>query len=282
MSTPHDRSRDRRVPGRTLLVGCGRLGMGLGQRLLADGSEVIAIRRSAAALPAGFTAITDDLRVAGTRELPACDSVVITLPPDAESRDGRDIYTAALTHLAAALPARPERVVFVSSTRVFEGRAGDAALSETDAPAPVSPRACALLAGEELAVGLFGASIVRPAGIYGPGRGSLIRRVREHTPVDHSRRTNRIHETDLIGALHAVLRAGSAPALLHAVDQRPARLGEVVTFIADRLGVDPPPRAVPESGGGTVLEGRLLLEFAGSLRYPTFREGYEEVLAART
>lgn len=281
MSRPHDWGRDRRMPGRTLLVGCGKLGIGLGQRLLADGAEVIAIRRSAAALPAGFRAIADDLRIARTRELPVCDSVVITLPPDAESRDG-DIYTAALTHLADALPARPERVVFVSSTRVFEGRAGDIPLTETDAPAPVSPRARTLLAGEQLAVRLFGASIVRPAGIYGPGRGSLIRRVREHTPVDHSRRTNRIHKADLIAALHAALRAESSPALLHAVDQRPARLGEVVTFIADRLGVDPPPRAVPESGGGTVLDGGLLLEFTGPLRYPTFREGYEEMLDART
>ncbi|MEV4777216.1 sugar nucleotide-binding protein [Microbacterium sp. LWH12-1.2] len=270
--------RGRRSPGRTLLVGCGKLGIKVGERLVAEGVEVLAMRRSSAELPDGFSVIADDLRVARSRALPPCDSVVITLPPDAEERDGSDIYSAALTNLADALPSLPSRVVFVSSTRVFEGRAGTAPLSESDAAAPAGARARALLAGEALAAELFGAVTVRPAGIYGPGRDSLIRRVRGHAPVDYSRRTNRIHEDDLVGLLHAMLWAETPPALIHAVDTEPALLGEVVTFIADRLGVEPPPRVVPEVGGGTVLDGQLLVDFLGSLRFPSFREGYAQML----
>lgn len=275
---PQEWGRGRRFPGRTLLVGCGKLGIKLGERLIADGVEVFAMRRSSAELPAGFSVITDDLRVARRRALPACDSVVITLPPDAEARAEADIYSAALTNLADALPSLPSRVVFVSSTRVFEGRAGTTPLSESDAAAPAGARARALLAGEALAAELFGAVTVRPAGIYGPGRDSLIRRVRERASVDYSRRTNRIHEDDLVGLLHAMLWAETPPALIHAVDREPALLGEVVTFIADRLGVEPPPRVVPEVGGGTVLDGRLLVDFLGALRFPTFREGYAQML----
>ncbi|MFY9714022.1 MAG: sugar nucleotide-binding protein [Microbacterium sp.] len=265
-------------------MGCGQLGTQLGRRLVADGVEVLAMRRTSAALPAGFTGIVDDIRVARRRALPACESVVITLPPDAdadaeaEARGAGDIYASALTNLAEALPARPSRVVFVSSTRVLEGRAGAVPLTESDAAAPIGPRARALLEGEALAVELFDAVTVRPAGIYGPGRDSLIRRVREHVPVDYSRRTNRIHEEDLVGLLHAMLRAQDPPTLIHAVDAEPAPLGEVVTFIADLLEVETPPRLAPETGGGTVLDGRLLLDFAGSLRFPSFREGYAQML----
>lgn len=275
---PQDWGRGQRSPGRTLLVGCGKLGIELGRRLVADGAEVLAMRRTSTELPSGFTLLADDIRVAGRRALLACESVVITLPPDAEARDDGDIYSAALANLANALPSRPSRVVFVSSTRVLAGRAGAAPLTEADAAAPIGDRARALLRGEVLAAELLGAVTVRPAGIYGPGRDSLIRRVRERAPVDYSRRTNRIHEEDLVELLHAMLRAQHLPELIHAVDSEPILLGEVVTFVADRLGVEPPPRVVPETGGGTVLDGRLLRDFLGSLRFPSFREGYLQML----
>lgn len=268
--------RGRRVPGRTLLVGCGALGTKLGRRLVAEGADVIALRRNTDGLPAEFATIADDLGIPRVRELPAVDSVVITLPPGPA---GGGLYRASLTALAQGLPARPSRVVFVSSTRVLEGRAGETPLTEQTPPAPTSDRAQELLDGEVMASELFGACIVRPAGIYGPGRESLIRRVGEHAPVDHTRRTNRIHEDDLVALLHAMLTAGSPPPLIHAVDQAPASLGDVVSFIAERLGVEPPPHLDPETGGGTVLDGSLMREFAGPLEFPSFREGYERMLS---
>lgn len=263
-----------RRPGRTLLVGCGSLGTQLGLRLVAEGNEVIALRRTTAGLPAEFAVITDDLSVPRPREFPACDSAVITLPP---GDDG--FYRASLTALAEALPARPSRCVFVSSTRVLEGSAGETPFTEETEPHPTSPRARELRDGELVATELFGACIVRPAGIYGPGRESLIRKVREQAPVDYSRRTNRVHQDDLVGLLHTTLTAESPPALVHAVDQAPSRLGDVVTFIAERLGVAPPPHLVPEVGGGTVLDGSLMHELVGALEFPSFREGYERMLS---
>lgn len=276
MSTPETWGRDRRAPGRTLLIGCGKLGTRLGLQLVDEGSEVVALRRTVDGLPSAFVRIADGLTVSRRRELPACDSIVITLPPGASDDGG---YAASLTHLADALPERPSRVVFVSSTRVLEAHAGSASLTEATQVAPASARARELRDGEIHAAELFDACVVRPAGIYGPGRESLIRKVREHAPIDHARRTNRIHEDDLVGLLHAMLRAESPPTLIHAVDQAPALLGEVVTFIAERLGVEPPPHLVPEEGGGTVLDGSLMREFVGSLEFPSFREGYERMLS---
>lgn len=268
-----------RDPGRTLLVGCGKLGTLLGDRLVAQGSAVTAVRRRAEGLPDAFSAVEADLRMPFARSLGAFDSMVITLPPEEPASAGASPYRTALTHLAAALPAKPERVVFVSSTRVFEGRPGAEPLTERDAPAPASARADELLTGEGAAVELFAAAVVRPAGIYGPGRDSLIRRVAAGAPVDRTRRTNRIHETDLVRLLEALLRAEEPPRLLHAVDRAPVPLGEVVDHIATRLGLPSPPDA-GGNGGGTVLDGSLAAAFLGELRYPTFREGYDELTSA--
>lgn len=272
----------RPAPARVLLIGCGQLGMRLGLRLVREGSEVVAVRRDPSALPPTFSAVAADLRRPLARPLPGADAMVITLPPDDESADGAAGYRSALEHLAHALPMVPQRVLFVSSTRVFDGMPGARPISEADEPAPASDRARALREGELLAVERFAAHIVRPAGIYGPGRESLIRRVVAGTPMQHARRTNRIHETDLVRALHAMLRTEAPPAVLHAVDQAPAPLGDVAAHIAERLGVAPPPAIEPAVSSGTVLDGALLASLLGSLTHPGYRSGYDELLRERS
>lgn len=129
---------------------------------------------------------------------------------------------------------------------------------------------------------MFDAIVVRPAGIYGPGRERLIRQVLAGEPVDYERRTNRIHEVDLVRAIAQLLDADAPPALLHGVDRRPATLGEVVEFIADRLGVDAPPRAEvePDADRGKVLDGSRLAAML-DLTFPTFVEGYGRMIADR-
>lgn len=270
-----------RMPGRTLLVGCGKIGIRLGELVLADGGEVTAIRRNATGLPADFRTLAADLEKPLADPLPEFDSVVITLPPSRADSERGSIYPLALPALADALPAVPSRVVFVSSTRVFEGRPGPDPLSEADAPKTTTVGGAALVDGERLARELFDAVVVRPAGIYGPGRDSLIRRVLAGDPIDRTRRTNRIHETDVVRLLDVLLRAETPPALVHGVDESPVLQGEVASFIASELGVAEPPQLAPPVGGGTVLEGSLVRSLLGELRYPTFREGYAEMIAQR-
>ncbi|GAA1735944.1 SDR family NAD(P)-dependent oxidoreductase [Brachybacterium phenoliresistens] len=282
---PRPRSASPRLPGtagspapvrRVLLVGCGKLGTRLGRRLLEGGDEVLALRRAPDDLPEGFVPIAADLSEPLPEPLPAVDAMVITLPPgDAELG-----YRAPLRHLADVLPRVPTRTVFVSSTRVLEGLGGAEPLTEAAVPQPTSVRGLALRDGEERARDLFGALVVRPAGIYGPGRDHLVRGVRAGRAVDHSRRTNRIHETDLVRTLALLLDLEDPPPLLHAVDDSPALLGEVLAHIADRLELPLPASLEPRRGGGTVLSGRLLAELLGPLEVPDFRAGYDAIIAA--
>ena len=262
-------------PSRTLLVGFGKLAARLAPLLLADGGEVFALRRSAGELPEGVTGIRADLSAPLAESLPEVDAMVVTLPPPG----GVDGYRIALTHLADALPAAPARTVFVSSTGVFDSPASDRPITEQDAPTPASDRSRELYDGERAAIELFGAVVVRPAGIYGPGRGFLLRQVREHNPVNHRRRTNRIHEGDLVRALDLLVRMPEPPALVHAVDRAPAPLGEVVEHIARELGLPTPPDDPTAQPAGLVHDGSLLLSLLWHLDYPTYVEGYAEMIA---
>lgn len=265
-------------PTRTLLVGCGRTATRLGENLVAGGREVVALRRTIDKLPDVFTALSVDLLEPVEQELPEVDAMVITLTPGLNQLpDHPNGYLDALNHLTDALPSIPERVVFVSSTRVFEGKPGEQVLTGNDASAPITPRGETLLEAERAVMDLFNAHIVRPAGIYGPGR-EMIRKVVNQTPVQYAQRTNRIHEIDLARALEVMLTLKDPPHPIHAVDQSPATMAEVVTFIADQLGLRPPPALQPEEAGGTVLGGGLLLETLGSLHYPTFEAGYRSML----
>lgn len=265
------------APRRTLLVGFGKLGARLAPRLLNDGGEVFALRRSDGELPAGVVGIRGDLARPLTTPLPVVDAIVITLPPGAAEHS----YRTALGHLRDALPAMPARTVFVSSTGVFEGSAftADRPLTEQDEPAAETERSRGLRDGERAAAELFDAVVVRPAGIYGPGREFLLRKVREGVAVDHSRLTNRIHETDLVRTLDLLLRTDDAPRLVHAVDERPAPLGDVVRFLAGELGVAVPPDEASDGPRGFVYDGSLLHSLLGRLDYPTYEEGYAEMIA---
>ncbi len=265
-----------RDAGRTLLVGYGKLGAALAPLLGADGAEAIALRRTDAPLPPGVQGIVADVSRSLDVRLPRVDSMIVTLPPG-ENVDG---YRRALQHLERALPDIPARTVFVSSTGVFAGVGPESPISEADEPPLMSDRSRALREGERAAVELFGASVVRPSGIYGPGRDFLLRTVREGRAVDRQRWTNRIHEADLVRTLHVLLRSAEPPVLLHATDEQPVQLGEVVDFLAERLGVAVPPAAPVDQATGHILDGALLRRTLGDLEHPTYVSGYTEMLAA--
>ncbi|NKE10886.1 NAD-dependent dehydratase, partial [Kocuria subflava] len=154
------------------------------------------IRRSADKLPQSMTPIAMDLTEPGDQALPPADAVVITLTAGVREVDEyRRTYIGALHGLRSALDrggSDPQRVLLVSSTAVLGDPDGQT-LTEDAVPSPERPTAQVLLEAEHIAKDLFpNLSIVRPAGIYGPGRGSSIGRVRNGEPMNHRKITIRI------------------------------------------------------------------------------------------
>jgi nucleoside-diphosphate-sugar epimerase len=99
---------------------------------------------------------------------------------------------------------------------------------------------------------------------------------------DPPRYTNRIHRDDAAAAIVHLTTMESMPSPTYVgVDNYPAELGEVLRFVASELGFpEPPTGPAGEARGGNKRCSNSLLRSTGfEFAFPSFREGYREVLA---
>jgi len=273
-----------------LIAGCGDLGIETGLRFAAQGHPVVGLRRRAGLVPAPITGRSVDLR----HEVPevAPDTGVVVVAPAAGSRDVdeyRATYVDGLRHVLDGIDASgaTPRVLVVSSTAVYDVDDGSTVTEETPARGE-TPTADVLVEAEALLRERApGAVLVRLSGVYGPGRERLVTQVRDGSArlaqqTGASPHTNRIHRDDAAAALvHLAGVPDPAPTYL-GTDDEPARLDDVLTFLAAELDAPAPERAAStgrQAGGDKRLSNALLRSTGWVPRYPTFREGYRAVLA---
>jgi nucleoside-diphosphate-sugar epimerase len=295
---------------RCLIAGCGWLGEALGAALARRGDAVWGLRRRVAELAAELRPIAADLDDPRSLiGLPTqLDAVVFSAAPETGDEESyRRTYVRGLANLLHALRDSKvngeasdslARVVIVSSTSVYGQTAGEW-VDESSATEPTDVRGRLVLAGEQtlLASG-FPAVVLRLGGLYGPGRESLIAAVREGRATlspGPPRFTNRIHRDDAVGAIvHLLdLPASDAMRVWIGVDQEPADRNDVLRWLATRLGVvlretpasSPGPSGAREPLSRTDTNKRCssarLYHSGYRFRYPTFREGYSQILNAR-
>lgn len=283
------------------MIGLGDLGSAVALRLLAEGAQVLGVRRGSEA-PRGVDLWRADLgdrhALAGLPE--DIEAMVVSITPDRYDAEGyRSTYLTAARNLASALGDRPlVRVLWVSSTSVYGSPIGspndtpgdtaeDAREIDESVPAvPASERGEILLEAERaLAAGGWPVTAVRLAGIYGPGRNALIERVRQGrgAPAEPVHWTNRIHRDDAADALLLLLEQAFSGAELPEVvigsDGASAPRHEVLAWLAGRLGVTL--SEVDEGGGRSPsrrLRPRVLQELGFRWRYPDYRAGYGAML----
>ena len=277
---------------KVLIAGCGYVGSALARLLGESGHQVWGLARTPENLPGGARPFPADLTAPESLKNlpPGLDAVVYAASADGFSEDA---YTAAYVegprHLLAALAEQgqqPRRVVFTSSTGVY-GQSGGEWVDETSAAEAEHFSGAVLRRGEEVfRNGPFPAVVARLGGIYGPGRTRLIDRVRggEATcPEGETRYTNRIHRRDAAGAVAHLLGLDEARDVYLVVDREPAERCEVLRWIARRIGADAP-AVVPGGGSGRGqrsnkrVSSRRLVASGYEHRYPTFREGYGEMI----
>jgi nucleoside-diphosphate-sugar epimerase len=292
---------------RVLIAGCGDLGTALGCELSAAGDEVFGLRRRPQGLPDAIRPVAADLADPATlRDLPEVDAVVYAAAADRSTEEAyRRAYVDGVRHLLAAPGIRqhpPGRFVFVSSTAVYAQDGGE--WIDEGSPAEATHfRARLLLEGEALVRSLTAPQtttvVFRLSGIYGPGRTRLIDLVRggraTYPPGSgdrpgepgRGRYANRIHRDDAAGALAHLLHMPAPEALYLGVDDAPVDLAEVLTFLAVETGA-PLPRLEEATPGGAPdrtskrCSNARLKESGYRLRYPTYREGYAELLRQPT
>lgn len=130
-------------------------------------------------------------------------------------------------------------------------------------------------------------TVLRLGGLYGPGREYLLRQAAQPTAIADAEPiyTNRIHVNDVAGALVHLLKrrhAGQPVApIYNVVDQDPAPLQAILPAIRAALGW-PEPTEVAQLGRGSKRVSAQALANTGFIwRYPSWRDGYAEILAAK-
>ena len=280
---------------RILIAGCGDVGTALGLMLDERGHEVIGARRSAERLPVALHPLSIDLTDCASveRDVPAVDIVVYCVAAGRRDPDAyRHAYVDGVAALLEVLERRPEsptRAIFVSSTSVY-GERGGAWIDESAEVKPAGFTGECLVAGERrMLESPIPATVMRFAGIYGPGRGRLIERARAGGSCSDQppRFTNRIHRDDCAGVLaHLVgsaVRGERLDDVYIGADDAPVAECEVLDWLAARLGAPSPKRIrtgePTAQGAGKRCSNARLRSTGYRLRYPTFREGYAAVLS---
>lgn len=278
-----------------VILGCGDLGARLGLQLVEDGWRVHGLRRNAAALPAGLHPLAGDL---GNPVCPAgwpegdIDYLVYAAAADSrEPQAYRRAYVEGLQHALGWLRVgqRPRRLLFVSSTAVY-GQADGRWIDETSPTEPASFSGQILLEAERVArESGIPATAVRLSGLYGPGRGALLRQVQagRRAPDGPPQYGNRIHIEDAAGLLAHLLEADRQGERLEdcylGVDDAPAALAEVVAWLRERLAVtaeDPTPLA--RGAGSKRCSNARARALGWQPRFPSYREGYAALLEGFT
>ena len=272
---------------RILLAGCGDLGERVAQRLRARGDEVWALRRQPPARGGhGIHWLRGDLTdPASLHELPVGITRLVYLPAPA-TRDKaayRAIFVDGLRHLLDALDGRQlGRVVLVSSSAVYGEHDGDWVDEATPTGPPGFNGAVLLEAEEWLAEQSLPSTVLRLAGLYGPGRLQLIERLRAgqlRVPRETPHWANRIHVDDAAAAVAHLLQLKSPQPLYLGVDDTPMPLDELYDFLAALIDAPLPAEgAAPAGVGSKRLRNARLRASGWAPQWPDAREGYAALL----
>ena len=285
-----------------MIFGAGHVGGALARQAAAAGLRVTALTRNparAAELAVdGITPVVADLAAFDWHDrIPADAELVLNCVASGGGglpgyRHGYvDGFRSILAWAARA--AAPGHLIYTGSTSVYPQ--GDGARIDETAPTipPSDDDPAGLLAtAETLAQRWPGRrTVLRLAGIYGPGRHHLLDQLRATPPPatlpgagEHH--LNLIHRDDICGGCWSAWSAGdAATGVFNLADNAAATRAELVGWLCARLGV-PVPAFTGEAAPGrrrvtpdrVIDNAKARREFGWRPRYPTFREGYAALL----
>lgn len=201
----------------------------------------------------------------------------------------RRVFYDALIHCITKFKSlkTPPHLFFVSSTSVY-AQDDDSMVDELSLANGMSETSKVLVQAENLLRdSALPSTIIRFSGIYGGSRRRIIDQVLSQEPVlsDALRRSNRIHEEDAVGFLTFLMKSHAQGQALDELyvctDDNPVDMNEVYAFIADKLDVslnDSRIEAVRRRAGNKRLSNKRMQETGYQLKFPSFKEGYANML----
>jgi nucleoside-diphosphate-sugar epimerase len=224
------------------------------------------------------------------QRLASATRLLISIPPS----DSADLVLAHFAEAVASAP-RLERIVYLSTIGVY-GDAHGAWIDEDESTEPNSARNRARALAEQQWL-TFGegarkkVTILRLAGIYGPGRNALVnlREGKARRIIKPAHVFNRIHVEDIARAIEAVFGRDAPSGVFNVTDDEPAPPQDVIAYAAGLLGIEPPPEIPFESADLTpmtrsfyssskrVSNEKMKEKLGVTLAYPTYRDGLRQL-----
>lgn len=301
VSNPTDRQSDRKT---RIILGCGYVGMHVAKLWLGASDRVLALTRSverAAELEKlGIEPIVWDWldpNVADTSRLdvqgPSVGpvSTILIAVSHASASHAQALAQLSKYPFANSDSSTP-RWIYLSTTGVFADPMPDSPLW-VDETSPVAPKRAgsvnALEAEQWLARSGIEHVVLRPAGIYGPGRIPNLQPLRdgESMAVDPESYLNLIHVEDLALAIATVAQGPVKHPLYCVCDGHSVQRKEYYTFIAQSLDLPKPifseistkENMRKRSQGNKRVSNKLLLaDYPLELRFPDYRSGLSSLV----
>lgn len=250
-----------------LIIGCGYLGKRLAGRLIARGQVVYGTTRGEAraqslaesGIRPLLLSVTQPVTYASLTPALSAEAldVYLMVPPGRVngSPSARHVVLGGTAHVLKTLRrANARRAVMVSSSAVY-GQA-DGRLVDADSPPDAqSERAGLLLGGEGLWLDAGPEySVVRLAGLYGPGRVTGMRALREGSPLlgNPDAMLNLIHVDDAVDLLLAMTGGTTCGRVELGCDGHPVKRIDYYKHLANILGL-PGPEVIDNQTAATLL-----------------------------
>ncbi len=296
-----------RLSGKRLVIfGVGYVGGAFARQACSAGVDVVLLTRNAANARAfaaeGMRVVVADLadpawhgQIAG-----GADWVVNCVAGGGAGVDGyRHSYLEGMRAVASWLERNgAEAAIYTSSTSVYP-QDGGMRVDESADVDRVRERPRILLETEDVLLNLPKAvgrrTVLRLAGIYGPGRHHLLEQVRQGEVSGHpGHHLNLIHRDDVCAAIWRALlphdenaRVVTDGGIFNVADDGAATKAEVVNWLAVRMGLPEPVFTGAAAPGRQQVTPDRIIDNARIKRvlgwrpgYASFREGYAEILGA--
>jgi nucleoside-diphosphate-sugar epimerase len=272
------------------IIGCGYTGSRVAKLLLETGVTLTATTRRTASLEEiarrGARVLRFDVEEPPTPAVlqdPTLRGARVLLSvPTLRGDDGQ--LTDPTARIVEALGDAPARVVYLSTTGVY-GNVRE--VNETTSAAPATERQRLRLEAEQAVLrGPWQSLVLRPAAIYGPGRGVHVALREGRFPLadEGSNFISRIHVDDL-AALAAKALLSEITGAYPVADREPCMSRQIAEFSARLLGVPMPPAVTEAELSETRrsdrrVDGSAICRLLGvELRYPSYRQGIPAALA---
>lgn len=272
---------------RVLIAGCGYVGVATADLFHAAGwevegwthSSISAAQLSAKPYPVRAVDITD------RRAVQAAHGKFNTAIHCASSGGGdadnyRQIYFQGAKNLVEIL--QPDRFIFTSSTSVYAQTKGEW-VDEESAAEPRHETGKILREAEDFIQQNRGV-VVRLAGIYGPGRSALLRKLlsgEARLENGGERYQNQAHRDDIATAIFLLAQLPDEPRIVNVTDNEPMTQRDCYEWLARKLNrpLPPPTSRLREAKRGTSnkrVSNQKLRGLSWEPKFPTFPIGMEQ------